>query len=187
MVENISKKTEETMLKLIALIVVALIAAVLIYASTKPDTFRVERSASIKAPPEKIFAILNDLQQWKGWSTWEKMDPAMKKTFGGPASGTGASYEWQGNNKVGHGRMEIIESVPPSRLVIKLDFIKPMEAHNTAEFTLLPKGEYTEVNWAMHGPSPFVSKLFQVFVSMDKMVGKDFEDSLAGLKTVAER
>jgi len=175
------------MLKLIALIVVALIAAVLIFASTKPDTFRVERSISIKAPPEKIFAILNDQQQWKGWSTWEKMDPAMKKTFGGPTSGTGSSYEWQGNNKVGHGRMEIVESIPPSRLVIKLDFFKPMEAHNMAEFVLQPKGELTTVNWSMHGPSPFISKVFQVFVSMDKMVGKDFEDSLSGLKVIAEK
>lgn len=175
------------MLKLIVLAVIVFVAVVLVLASTKPDTFRVERSASIKASPEKIFSILNDLQQWKGWSAWEKMDPAMKKTFGGPASGTGASYEWQGNNKVGHGRMEITESTPPSRLVIKLDFFKPMEAHNLAEFTLRPNGEYTDVNWAMHGPSPFMSKVFQVFVSMDKMVGKDFEVSLAGLKTIAEK
>lgn len=175
------------MLKLIAPAVLVLIVAVLIYAATRPDTFRVERSARIKAPPETIFAILGDFRQWQGWSTWEKMDPAMKKTYSGPASGTGAIYEWDGNNKVGQGRMEIVASAPPSRLTIKLDFLKPFEAHNMAEFALQPQGEYTEVKWFMYGPTPFLSKLIQVFVSMDRMVGKDFEDSLAGLKAVAER
>jgi uncharacterized protein YndB with AHSA1/START domain len=175
------------MLKLIASAVLVLIVAVLIYAATRPDTFRVERSARIKAPPERIFALLSDFRQWQGWSTWEKMDPAMKKTYSGPASGTGAVYEWDGNRKVGHGRMEIVASVPSSSLTVKLDFLKPFEAHNTAEFALQAQGEYTQVNWSMYGPAPFISKLIQVFVSVDRMVGKDFEDSLAGLKAVAER
>jgi uncharacterized protein YndB with AHSA1/START domain len=174
------------MLKLVAVAALVLIVAVLIYAATRPDTFRVERSARIKTSPERIFAILSDFQQWKAWSTWEKMDPAMKKAYSGPASGTGAVYEWDGNHKVGHGRMEIVASVPSSSLTIKLDFLKPFEAHNMAEFALPAQGEYTLVKWSMHGPTPFISKLVQVFVSMDKMVGRDFEDSLAGLKAVAE-
>jgi uncharacterized protein YndB with AHSA1/START domain len=175
------------MFKTIAIIVVALIAAVLLFAATKPDTFRVERSAGIKAPPEKVFALLNDFQRWDAWSPWEKKDPAMKRTFSVTTSGKGAQYAWEGNREVGQGRMEIVESVPPSKLAIKLDFLKPFEAHNLVEFTLGPRGDSTNVTWAMQGPSPYIAKVMQVFFSMDKMVGKDFEAGLANLKTVAEK
>ena len=175
------------MLKTIALVIVALIAGVLIFAATKPDSFSVQRSATIKAPPEKIFAVLNDFHRWTEWSPWEKLDPAMKRTLGGAANGKGASYAWEGNSKAGAGRMEIIESVPASKVGIQLDFVKPFEGHNIAEFTLTPQGDATQVNWRMHGPAPFVSKLMQVFVSMDTMIGKDFEEGLANLKAVAER
>ena len=175
------------MLKTIALIVAVLIAGVLIFAATKPDTFSVERSATIKAPPEKIFAVLNDFHRWTEWSPWEKLDPAMKRTLGGPASGQGATYAWEGNSKAGAGRMEITDSVPARKVGIKLDFIKPFEGHNIAEFTLTPQGDATQVNWLMHGPAPFISKLMQVFISMDKMIGQDFEEGLANLKAVAER
>jgi hypothetical protein len=175
------------MLKTIVLVVVVLIAGVLIFATTKPDTFSVQRSATIKAPPEKIFAVLNDFHRWTEWSPWEKLDPAMKRTLGGPASGKGATYAWEGNNKAGAGRMEIIDSTPASKVGIQLDFIKPFEGHNIAEFTLVPQGDATQVNWAMRGPTPFISKLMQVFVSMDTMIGKDFEEGLANLKTLAEK
>jgi len=175
------------MLKTIAIVLVALIAGVLIYAATKPDTFRVQRAASIKAPPEKIFAILNDFRRWEVWSPWEKMDPAMRRTYGATTNGTGATYAWEGDSKVGKGRMAITESSPPSRLGINLDFEKPFEAHNVVEFTLEPKGDTTTVNWAMHGPAPYLSKLMQVFVSMDRMVGKDFDTGLANLKAAAEK
>src|SRR6185436_2103943 len=147
------------MFKKIAISVVVLIAALLAYAATRPDTFRVERSASIKAPPEKIFPLINDFHKWDAWSPWEKMDPAMKRTHSGAASGKGAVYEWEGNDKVGKGRMEIAESSPPSKVAIKLDFLKPFEAHNTAEFTLEGKGDSTNVKWAMYGPSPYITKL----------------------------
>ena len=175
------------MLQTIALIVVVLIAGVLIFATTKPATFSVQRSATIKAPPEKIFAMLNDFHRWTEWSPWEKLDPLMRRTLGGAASGKGATYAWEGNGKAGAGRMEITESVPASKVGIQLDFIKPFEGHNIAEFTLTPQGDATQVNWRMHGPAPFISKLMQVFVSMDKMIGKDFEEGLANLKAVAER
>ena len=174
------------MLKTIAIIVVVLIAAILGYAMTMPDNFRVQRTTSIKAPPEKIFPLINDLHRWGSWSPWEKMDPEMKRTYSGSASGKGAAYAWQGNRKVGEGRMEIADTSPPSKVTIKLDFMKPFEAHNTAEFTLEPKGDSTNVTWAMYGPSEYMAKVIGVFVSMDKMIGKDFETGLANLKTVAE-
>jgi uncharacterized protein YndB with AHSA1/START domain len=176
------------MLKTIALIVVALIAGVLIFASTKPDTFSVQRSTTIKAPPEKVFAVLNDFHRWPEWSPWEKLDPAMKRTLGGAPAGKGATYAWEGNSKAGAGRMEIIESVPARKVGIQLDFIKPFEGHNIAEFTLTPQGDAgTQLNWSMHGPTPFVSKLMQVFVNLDTMIGKDFDEGLANLKALAEK
>ena len=170
----------------IAIAVVVLIAIVLVYAATKPDTFRVQRSTGIKAPPEKIFAVINDLHGWAAWSPYEKKDPAMKKTHSGAASGKGAVYAWDGNNQVGAGRMEIMESSPPTRISIKLDFLKPFEGHNTAEFTLAAEGDSTDVTWAMYGPSPYIAKLMGIFFSMDNMIGKDFEAGLANLKAVAE-
>jgi uncharacterized protein YndB with AHSA1/START domain len=175
------------MFKTIAIIVVALIAALLLFAATKPDTFRVERSASIKAPPEKVFALLNDFQRWDAWSPWEKKDPAMKRTFSVVTSGKGAQYAWEGNREVGQGRMEIAESVPPSKVAIKLDFAKPFEAHNLVEFTLEPKGDVTNITWAMQGDTPYFVKIIHVFLNMDSIVGKDFETGLANLKTVAEK
>jgi uncharacterized protein YndB with AHSA1/START domain len=168
----------------IALAVV--IAAVLIIAATKPDTFRIERSATIKAPPERIFALINDFHNWAAWSPWEKMDPNLKRTFSGQPSGTGSIYEWEGNKKVGQGRMEIKESSPSRKITIQLDFLKPFEAHNTAEFTLESQGDSTNVNWAMHGRQPFMFKVMKVFMNMDKLVGKNFEAGLANLKAQTE-
>jgi uncharacterized protein YndB with AHSA1/START domain len=179
------------MIKAIALAVVILlivaVAAVLALAMTKPDTLRVQRSASIKAPPDKIFALISNLQGWTAWSPYEKKDPAMKRIHSGAPSGKGAIYEWDGNNQVGKGRMEIVEVTPPSRVVIKLDFMKPFEAHNTAEFTMQPAGDATNVTWAMYGPNLFVGKVISVFIDMDNMIGRDFEAGLTNLKTIAER
>jgi carbon monoxide dehydrogenase subunit G len=175
------------MFKIIAIVIVVLIAAVLIYAATRPDTLRVQRSTSIKAPPEKIFPLINDFHSWGAWSPYEKKDPAMKRTMTGAANGKGAVYEWEGDKNVGKGRMEIAESSPPSKVTLKLDFVKPFEAHNIVDFTLEPKGDSTNVTWAMHGPSPYISKIIGIFLNMDSMIGKDFETGLANLKTVAER
>lgn len=175
------------MIKKIAIVVVVLIAALLGYAATKPDTFRVQRAASIKAPPEKIFALLNDFQRWDAWSPWEKKDPAMKRTFSVMTSGKGAVYAWEGNRDVGQGRMEIAESSLPSKVAIKLDFVKPFEAHNTVEFTLEPKGDATSITWAMQGDTPYFAKIIHVFIDMDSLVGKDFETGLANLKAIAEK
>jgi hypothetical protein len=174
------------MLKTIAIVVVVLIAGVLLFAATKPDTFRVQRAASIKAPPEKIAAVLGDFHAWQAWSPWEKMDPAMKRSYSGAEKGKGAAYAWEGNGKVGQGRMEITDAAP-SRVALNLDFIKPFEAHNKVVFTLTPKGDATEVNWAMQGPVPYMAKIVHVFMDMDSMVGKDFEAGLANLKTITEK
>jgi uncharacterized protein YndB with AHSA1/START domain len=158
------------------------VAGILGYAASRPSGFRVERSAHIDAPPDRVFAKMNDFREWPSWSPWEELDPAMSRMHSGASSGRGAVYEWSGNKKVGKGRMEIIESVPAKKVGIKLDFITPFEAHNTTEFTLTPSGGGTDVNWAMTGASNFMMKVFGVFVSMDKLVGKDFEKGLAKLK-----
>ena len=174
------------MVKAILAVVVVLLVAVLLLAATKPDTFRVQRATSIKAPPEKIYALIDDYHRWASWSPWEKRDPAMKRSYSGAPAGRGAVYEWAGNSKVGKGRMEIVEASPYSRVAIKLDFLKPMEAHNIAEFTLEPRGDSTVVTWSMDGRSPYLAKVMHVFFDMDRMVGKDFEAGLANLKAAAE-
>jgi hypothetical protein len=175
------------MFKKIALIAVLVIVAVLAYASTRPGTIHVQRAASIKAPPEKIFPLINDFHSWSAWSPYEKRDPAMKKTYGGAASGTGAVYEWDGNSEVGQGRMEITDASRPSRVALKLDFMKPFEGHDIALFALAPQGDSTSVTWSMDGPSSYVTKLIGVFVNVDRMIGNDFEAGLANLKAVAEK
>jgi uncharacterized protein YndB with AHSA1/START domain len=176
----------EILLVIAAVIVIAL-AAVFLIAATKPDTFRIERAATIPAPPETVFALINDFHQWRSWSPWEDRDPELKRTYSGSASGKGAVYAWEGNRNVGSGRMEIMESAAPSKIVIKLDFIKPFEGHNTAEFTLAGGANATAVNWVMTGPSIFFSKVMQVFISFDRMIGKDFETGLANLNKLAEK
>ena len=173
-------------LKIIGGLVVLVVGGLLIYAATRPDRFRIERSAAIKAPPDKIFALINDFHRWPSWSPWEKIDPALKRTYSGPESGRGAAYAWEGNKNIGSGRMEIVESTPASRIAIQLDFFKPFEAHNTAEFTLVPAGDATTVTWAMFGPSPYMSKLMGIFFNMERMVGGQFEQGLANLKSISE-
>jgi hypothetical protein len=174
------------MLKIVAIAAVVILAGILVYAATRPDSFRIERSAAIKAPPEKVFAQINDFKAWTAWSPWEKIDPALKRTYSGPQSGKGAAYAWEGNKDVGSGRMEITDAVPASKLTIKLDFFKPFEAHNTAEFTISRQGDATVVSWAMYGPSPYLSKLIGTFISMDRMIGGMFEQGLANLKKTSE-
>ena len=178
------------MLRIVAYAAAAIaivVAGILLYGATRPDTFRVQRTVNIKAPPDRIFALIDDLHGWAAWSPYEKKDPAMRRAFSGESRGKGAVYEWDGNNNVGKGRMEVVKSTPPSRIAIKLDFIKPFEGHNTAEFTLEPKGDNTIVTWAMYGPSAFMMKVMGIFMSMDTMIGKDFEAGLASLKALAEK
>ena len=177
------------MLKIVGIVVVVLlvvVAGILIYAATKPNDFRVERRLAIKAPAEKIYGQIADLKAWRAWSPYEVKDPDMKRTLGGAPSGKGAVYEWDGNKNVGAGRMEILEAPAPSLVKIKLDFLKPFEGHNTAEFTMVPSGDTTTVTWAMYGPQPFMFKVMSIFVNMDKMLGNEFAVGLSNLKAIAE-
>jgi uncharacterized protein YndB with AHSA1/START domain len=190
-------KTEEKGAFVLEIIIIAAavlavaILIVLILASTKPDTFRVQRSVTVGAPAEKIFPLISDFHQWANWSPWENRDPAMKRTYSGTESGKGAVYAWDGNRNVGSGRMEILDVTSPLKIVIKLDFIKPFEGHNTAEFSIQPEsgvaGTITNISWVMHGPAPFMHRVMQVFMNFDKMIGKDFEAGLAKLKILAEK
>ena len=175
------------LLSVVLAVLLLIVGVVLANAAAKPDTFRVERTASIKAPPEKIFPLIDNFDNWGAWSPWEKKDPAMKRTRSGAPSGKGSVYAWDGDKNVGQGRMEIVEATAPSKVALKLDFVKPFEAHNTVQFDLIPKGELTEVVWDMQGPVPYVGKIMHVFVNMDRMVGADFEAGLANLKSVAEK
>ena len=166
--------------------IIAVLLLVVAFAATRPNTFRVARSTRIAAAPDKIYPLIDDFHRWTVWSPYEGLDPNLKRSYGGASSGVGATYEWEGDNKAGTGRMEILEAVAPAKVTIKLDFTKPFVAHNTAEFTLEPGGAGTIVTWAVHGPQPMMAKVMSLFFSMDKMLGKDFETGLASLKTVVE-
>jgi uncharacterized protein YndB with AHSA1/START domain len=178
------------MFEIIAIIAVVLavaIAIVLMLAATKPKTFTVQRAAIVEAPPEKIFRLINDFHQWGAWSPYEHKDPSMKRTYSGASSGKGAVYAWEGDKNVGTGRMEILEASTPEKIVIKLDFFTPFEAHNTAEFTMLPQEDATRLTWRMHGPASLMARIMHVFINIDKMVGKDFEVGLGNLKRLTEK
>jgi uncharacterized protein YndB with AHSA1/START domain len=168
-------------------VVVSLIAAVLVFAAMKPNTFHLERSITIKAPPEKIFALIDDFHNWSAWEPQDKGDAGIQRTYSGPAAGVGAMSEWQGSGSTGKGRMLITESVPNSRVSVAVDFVKPFQAHNINVFTLEPAGDSTNVTWNFEGTNVFVLKLMSVFVSMDRIMGDHFETGLENLKTAAER
>ena len=170
-----------TALTIIAVVVIG----VLVLAAFRPDDFRVERTAVIKAAPEKIFPMINDLHRFNTWNPFERMDPAIKGSYSGPDSGRGAAYAWQ-SSKVGTGRLEIVDTQPTRKVVMSLQFLKPFAGNNTAEFTLNPQADATAVTWAMYGKSAFIPKLMGLFFSQDKMIGGSFESGLANLKAAAE-
>lgn len=174
-------------LKRLLIILVLVVAVVIGTALTKPDSFRVERKAVIKAEASKIYPYLANFKNWGAWSPWEPLDPNMTKKLSGAKSGKGAVYEWTGNSKVGQGKMEILEAEKNESVKMRLTFIKPFAAVNTTEYTLAEKGDDTEVSWVMYGPNTFMGKVMCVFMSMDKMIGKDFDKGLANLKALAEK
>lgn len=175
------------MLLPISLVVASLLAVVLVLALRKPDTFRVQRTARIDAEPGTVYALVSSFHRWGEWSPWEKLDPEMQRNFSGADAGSGAVYAWDGKGAAGAGRMEITGATPPTGLVIQLDFVRPFASRNRTEFAFVPEGRSTTVVWTMEGPSLFITKLMQVFVNMDAMIGKDFEAGLAAMKAVAER
>lgn len=174
------------MLSKIILAVAAVLVVFAVFVSFQPAKFSVVRSANISAPEALVFSEVNDLHQWNAWSPWAKLDPEMKQTHEGASAGTGAIYSWKGNREVGEGRMTITESRPNDLIRIKLEFLKPFAATNTTEFTFKPDAGQTAVTWSMAGEKSFISKAVCLFMSMDKMVGGDFEKGLAALKSVSE-
>jgi hypothetical protein len=174
------------MLKRILAIAGALVVAFLIVVSMQPATFSLSRSTTISAPAEAVFPLVNDFHKWDAWSPWAKLDPAMKATFDGPATGPGAIYTWEGNSTVGQGKMTIASSHPSDSVTIDLEFIKPFAAKNKTEFTFKTTDKQTTVTWNMSGENNFIAKAMCLFISMDKMVGGDFEKGLAQLKAAAE-
>ncbi len=173
------------LIKILIAIVVFIIVLVVVVAM-RPSEFRVVRTATMSAPAPAVFAQVNDFHNWEAWSPWAKIDPAMKKTYEGAPAGTGAIYTWAGNNQVGEGRATITESRPSDLIRIKLEFVKPFAATNTAEFTFKPEGNQTAVTWSMAGKNNFVAKAVGLFMNMDRMVGGQFEKGLAQMKTVVE-
>ena len=180
-----------TVLKTILILILAVLIVALLgvvgLAATKPDSIKVQRSIVIKAAPDRIFTLINDFKAWPQWSPYETKDPNMQRTLSGADQGKGAIYAWNGNRNVGAGRMEILESTASTKIAIKLDFMKPIEGHNIATFTMVPNGEATEVTWTMEGPAPFIGKVMGVFFDLDKMIGSDFDAGLANLKRVSEQ
>ncbi len=174
------------MLKTVGIILLLLLGALLVMASRQPDAFAIERSLVVSAPAEVIYPKIADLHQWSAWSPYEKLDPQMKKVFNGTPGAAGASYYWSGNAKAGEGTMTVRELMPPSKITMQRDMLKPIEEHNVVEFNLEPTDGGTRVTWAMRGANSYLSKVIGLFMNTDTMIGKDFEDGLASLKTAVE-
>jgi carbon monoxide dehydrogenase subunit G len=167
-----------------AAVILTAVLAVSFLALRKPDDFVVRRMQAIDAAPEAIFPHINDLRQWKAWSPYLKKYPAMTGRYSGAESGTGAVYEFEGNKEVGKGKVTITDSIPSSRIALQLDMIEPFAARNQVEFTLKPEGNATQVTWSMSGKNNFFGKIASVFIDMDRMIGKDFDNGLNDLKSI---
>lgn len=171
----------------IFLVVLIAVLVLLTYAATRPNQFRLERQTTVVAPANRVFSLIDDFKQWQAWSPWEGLDPELRRTYSGSEHGKGAAYAWEGNSKVGAGRMTIVESHPDRRVTVDLEFIRPFTARNTAVFTLEPHGNAIDVTWAMFGPAPFMRRVMGIFLNFDSLIGKDFEKGLAQLKKQAEQ
>ncbi len=174
------------MLKIILISLAAIVVVFLVVVAMQPAEFRITRSVTISAPPPAVFAQVNDFHKWEAWNPWGKIDPAMKQSYEGAPAGSGAIYTWIGNKEVGEGRMTITESRPSDLIRVKLEFMKPFQATNTAEFTFKPEGNLTAVTWSMSGENNFMAKAIQLFMNMDKMIGGQFEKGLAEMKSIVE-
>ena len=178
-------KKKTVLLSVLALVALP-VAAVALIAAGRPDTFRVERSTTVQANPEKVHGLINDMRQFNTWNPYNRKDPAMRGEYRGPASGPGAAYHFEGNQDVGKGSLQIVATAP-RQVTMQLHMIEPFEGRNTVDFILSPQAGATQVTWAMHGPSPFISRVVGVVFDLDRMIGRDFETGLAGLKAIAER
>lgn len=185
-VAGLRKTPTNPMLKKILIAVAVIIVVFLVVVALQPDEFSVSRAATIAAPPETVFAQVNDFKKWQAWSPWEKLDPELERTYSGKSEGVGAVYAWEGNSDVGEGNMTITESRSPELIRLKLEFIKPMAGTSDTEFTFKPEGDGTHVTWTMAGKNDFMGKAVCLFMNMDKMLGGQFEEGLASMKSVAE-
>jgi hypothetical protein len=174
------------MWKTIIIAAAVLVVLFVVIVAMRPADFRITRTGRVFGPPGTVFEQVNDFHKWEAWSPWAKLDPNAKNTFAGPSAGPGASMEWAGNNKVGAGRMTILESRPGAMIRIKLEFFKPFKATNLAEFTFKPEGEQTSVTWSMSGKNNFMVKAVGMFMNCDKMIGSEFEKGLANLNVVSQ-
>ena len=166
--------------------VAVLVVGFVVVVALQPSDFRVTRTATIAAPPTAVFAQVNDFHNWMAWSPWEKLDPALKRSYEGAPAGTGAMYAWAGNHQVGEGRMTVTESRPSELIRIKLEFVRPFAGTSTAAFTFRPEGERTAVTWSLEGRNSFPAKAMGLVMNMDRMIGDDFEKGLAQMKAIAE-
>lgn len=173
------------MIQIVITAVFVFAAILMAYVNSRPASFRIEREAEIDAPPEVVFGLINDFHQWAQWSPWDKLDPDMKKSYGGPEAGPGATYAWEGSGKAGQGRMTLLDSKPNESVTIQLEFVKPFKAINQTTFKLEPITYGTYVGWSMEGQNSFMGKAMSVFMSMDSLVGKDFEQGLVNLNKAA--
>lgn len=171
----------------IILIVLFVIAAVCVFAACKPDTIRIQRAITINAPPEKVFRFIDDFHNWGYWAPQDREDSTLQRTYSGPASGAGSKSVWQGSGSAGSGSMEIVDASPNRTVAIKVDFLRPFEAHNTNEFSLQQDGASTVVTWKMQGTNPYIAKVMSVFANMDRVMGAHFEAGLRNLKAAAEK
>jgi uncharacterized protein YndB with AHSA1/START domain len=175
------------MLRMILILIGGVVLAFFAYAASRPNDFRIERSQTIKAPPEAVFALINNLHQFNSWNPFALVDPSLKIVYIGPESGAGAAYEWEGTGKSGKGRMEIAASVPTSQVTMRLEFMKPFAAKNMVEFTIIPVGPSSQVTWAMTGHNAYFQKVMSTLFKMDRVVGDQFAAGLSALKNLAER
>ncbi len=184
-----ARRKRHPMVTVLFIVLAILFVVVVVFAgivAMQPSEFRVTRSATMPGPAEAVFAQVNNLHNWQQWSPWAKLDPQAQNTYNGPDSGEGAIFQWIGSNQVGEGKMTIVESRPHELVKIKLEFLKPFAATNTAEFRFRPNGDRTDVTWTMYGTNNFMSKAIHLALNMDKMVGGQFEEGLANMKSVLE-
>lgn len=172
----------------IAIALLVVVAGIFGMAAAQPNEFRIVRTATIGAPPSEVFPEVSDFHNWEHWSPWAKLDPNAKNTFEGPATGEGAIFAWDGNDKVGAGRMTVLESRPNERLKIKLEFTRPMEDTSTTIFDFKPDGDKTIVTWSMDGRHQnLIGKTICMLMNMDKVVGGQFDTGLTNLRSVVEK
>jgi uncharacterized protein YndB with AHSA1/START domain len=174
--------------KFIVTVIFLLVAApflVMAIAVTQPASYQLQRSISVSAPPAEVYAAIVDFHRWQGWSPWARLDPNQKTTVAG--EGLGAVYTWSGDDRVGAGRMTIIEALPNSKVAIKLEFLRPWESTNETSFLVVPEGAGSRLTWIMKGTHGYLGRAMSIFLNMEKMLGPDFEKGLAALKSDVEQ